>query len=184
MASTEFTHVQQVEHLYVGHHGWLLSWLRKRLGCTHQAADLAQDTFLRLITSRSRHRFNTIAEARAYLRTTAQNLCITQWRRQEIERAWLESLAAAPAIHFPSAERQAIVLQALQELSEMLNSLSPKAASAFALAVICGMSDDRVGAELGISGRMVRKYVVQAMTACLSLRARQTSLELCCEPEV
>lgn len=31
---------------------------------------------------------------------------------------------------------------------------------------------------MGISGRMVRKYVAQAMTACLTLRARQTTLEL------
>jgi RNA polymerase sigma-70 factor (ECF subfamily) len=66
------------------------------------------------------------------------------------------------------------VLQALEEISAMLHSLSPKAASAFTLAVLCDMSDDEAGAELGMSGRMVRKYVAQAMTGCLTLRARRT----------
>lgn len=174
--------MQHVEHLYRGHHGWLSGWLRRRLGCAHEAADLAQDTFVRLITSRSQPRFDSIAEVRAYLRTTARHLCISQWRRQEVERAWLETLAATPPDHQPSAERQAIVLQALQELAAMLQTLPPKAASAFTLAVVCDLSDDHVGAELGISGRMVRKYVARAMTACLNLRARQTAQELRCEP--
>jgi len=36
--------------LYVAHHGWLQAWLRRRLGDAHQAADLAQDTFVRLLS--------------------------------------------------------------------------------------------------------------------------------------
>lgn len=163
---------------YRDHHGWLHGWLRRKLGSACDAADLAHDTFVRLIASRTQRRFESIAEARAYLRATAQNLCINQWRRQEIERAWLDTLAATPEAHYPSAERQAIVLQALEEIGAMLDALLPKAARAFTLAVLCDMTDDEVGAELGISGRMVRKYVAQAMIACLSLRARQTALEL------
>lgn len=34
--------------LYKGYHGWLLVWLRQRLDCPHNAADTAQDTFMRL----------------------------------------------------------------------------------------------------------------------------------------
>jgi len=167
-----------IAELYRDHHGWLRGWLRRRLGCAAEAADLAHDTFVRLIASRTQRRFGSIAEARAYLRTTAQNLCINRWRRQEIERAWLDTLAVIPEAHYPSAERQAIVLQALEEIAAMLDALSPKAARVFALAVLCDMTDDAVGAELGISGRMVRKYVAQAMAACLSLHARQTACEL------
>lgn len=164
--------------LYSDHHAWLYDWLRRRLGGTAEAADLAHDTFVRLLGSQTRQRFDSIAEARAYLRTTAQNLCINLWRRQEIEQAWLDTLTATPEAHYPSAERQAIVLQALEEISAMLHALSPKAARAFTLAVVCAMTDDEVGVELGISGRMVRKYVAQAMLACLTLRARQTADEL------
>ncbi|MET4576395.1 sigma-70 family RNA polymerase sigma factor [Ottowia thiooxydans] len=168
----------EISALYVDHHGWLQTWLRRRLGSAAEAADLAQDTFVRLLSGHTGRVFASALEARAYLRTTAKNLCINLWRRQEIERVWLEILAAAPEVAYPSAERQAIVLQALEEVGLMLQSLSPKACQAFTLAVVCDMTDDEVGAELGISGRMVRKYVAQAMLGCLKLGAYQTTLEL------
>lgn len=167
-----------METLYCDHHGWLQGWLRLRLGNAADAADLAQDTFVRLITSRTERRFDSMGEARAYLRTTAQNLCINMWRRQEIERAWLDTLAMTPETSYPSAERQAMVLQALHEIGGMLETLSPKAARAFMLAVVCEMTDAEVAGELGVSDRMVRKYVAQAMLGCLSLRARDTMLGL------
>jgi RNA polymerase sigma factor (sigma-70 family) len=171
-----------LEHLYHHHHGWLLGWLRRRLGNGADAADLAHDTFVRLISGRAQWRFDSMPEARAYLRTTAQHLCINLWRRREIEEAWLETLAAMPAAHHPSAERQAMVMQALEEIITMLGHLPPKAARAFTLAVVCDMTDDEVGLALGVSGRMVRKYVAQAMLGCLTLRAQQTMRELSSEP--
>ena len=66
-----------------------------------------------------------------------------------------------------------MVLQALEEISAMLHALPAKTAKAFLLAVVCQMTDDAVGAELGISGRMVRKHVAKAMLACLKLQAHQ-----------
>ncbi len=42
---------EQVHRLYRDHHGWLQGWLRKRLGDREHAADVAQDTFLRLLVS-------------------------------------------------------------------------------------------------------------------------------------
>lgn len=167
-----------METLYCDHHGWLRSWLYRRLGNASDAADLAHDTFLRLIGARSQPHFDSVLEARAYLRTAAKNLCVNLWRRQEIERAWLDTLATTPEALYPSPERQAMVLQALEEIAVMLQAISPKAARAFTLAVVCEMTDDEVGAELGVSGRMVRKYVAQAMLGCLSLRASDTVVEL------
>ncbi|WP_033388268.1 sigma factor, partial [Pseudomonas psychrophila] len=41
-----------VEVLYLDHHSWLTGWLRSKLGCPQSAADLAQDTFMRLLISR------------------------------------------------------------------------------------------------------------------------------------
>ena len=169
---------QTVRSLYSDHHGWLFGWLRGRLGNTADAADLAQDTFVRLLARSSALELRSVGEARAYLRTTAKNLCINLWHRQEIERAWLETLATYPEESYPSAERQAIVLEALQEIGHMLCALPARAAQAFLLAVACRMTDDEVAAQLGVSGRMVRKYVAQAMFGCLQLRARDTAAAL------
>lgn len=38
-----------IEVLYSDHHGWLQDWLRRRLGNAFDAADLAHDTFLRVL---------------------------------------------------------------------------------------------------------------------------------------
>ena len=63
---------QQVQSLYSEHHGWLLGWLRKKLSCPHGAADVAQDTFVRIIASRDA--LFGMREPRAYLSTTAKRL--------------------------------------------------------------------------------------------------------------
>ncbi len=38
-----------IAEFYFDHHHWLQGWLRKKLGCPHHAADLAHDTFMRLL---------------------------------------------------------------------------------------------------------------------------------------
>ena len=42
---------REISTLYAGHHGWLQGWLRSRLGNAFDAADLAQDTFVRILVS-------------------------------------------------------------------------------------------------------------------------------------
>ncbi|UOD31212.1 hypothetical protein INH39_05705 [Massilia violaceinigra] len=47
MSAAELVQQQAMHALYRGHHGWLTGCLRHKLGCSAQAADLAQDTFVR-----------------------------------------------------------------------------------------------------------------------------------------
>jgi len=165
-----------VETLYCDHHGWLQGWLRRRLGNSFDAADLAHDAFLRLMQT-PRH-FDSELAARAYLRTTANNLCIDLWRRRQIEQAWLDALSAQTGAVAPSAEHQAIILEALQEIDAMLRSLPAKAARAFMLTMAGDMTHKEAAKELGVSTRTVTTYVAQAMLHCLRLEARRTAEEL------
>ncbi|WP_025517453.1 sigma-70 family RNA polymerase sigma factor [Bordetella trematum] len=152
--------------LYGEHHNWLQGWLQRRLGNAADAADLAQDAFVRLLLKP--RPFGSRPQARTYLRAMAGGLCIDLWRRRQIEQAWLETLAAQPPVHAPSAEHQSMVLQALHDIDRRLGALPVKAAHAFVMAVGCDMSDKEVAAELSVSTRMVRKYVAQAMLHCLT----------------
>jgi len=164
--------------LYDDHHGWLESWLSWRLGSAPDAADLAHEVFLRLLLKPAPRGFATAGEARAYLRAMAHGLCVNLWHRREIERAWLETLAARPVEFAPSAEHQAMVLEALHEVGALLLELPARVARAFLLTEACQMSQHEVAADLGVSTRMVRKYLAQAMLACMQLQARQTAAEL------
>lgn len=165
-----------VDMLYVDHHAWLQAWLNRRLGNAADAADLAHDAFLRLIDKP--RRFDSAPEARSYLRSMAGGLCVDLWRRRRIEQAWLDVLTAQPEAAAPSAEHQAIVLEALYEIDAMLRSLPSKAAQAFVMAVACNMTYEEVAQELGVSVRMVAKYIAKGTLCCLQLEARQTVEEL------
>ncbi len=80
-------HHRAMHALYSEHHGWLQNWLRGKLGCAADAADLAQDTFLRILLKRE---LREIGMPRAFLRTIARGLVIDHWRREELQRAYLE----------------------------------------------------------------------------------------------
>src|SRR5690606_32107292 len=145
------------------HQGWLKARLLRRLGNAADAADLAQDTFVRLLNKSLFPRFGSCGEARAYLRTIGDALCVDLWRRREVEQAWLEVLAAQPESCAPSLEHRAIVIDTLLEVGRMLGRLSSKATAAFVMAQVGGMPYRDIAAQLGVSERMVKKYIAQAM---------------------
>lgn len=157
---------QAIAELYTGHHGWLRGWLQRRLGCSHQAADLAHDTFMRLL-ARPRD-LEGGRDPRAYLSTIAHGLVVDHWRRQAIERAWLETLAARPEPSAPSAEHCAMVVEALAHTAALLNRLPEKPRRAFILAQLHGATYAEIGAALGVSERTVKKYMALAMLHCLT----------------
>jgi len=97
-----------VEGLYHAHHNWLTSWLRRRLGCPQSAADLAQDTYLRLLQARETPQ---LIEPRAFLATVAKRVLCNHFRRQELERAYLQALAQIPEEVAPSEEQKAIIFE-------------------------------------------------------------------------
>ena len=150
--------------LYRNHHGWLETWLRSKLGCTHQAADLAHDTFVRIL---GREECPAYREPRAYLTTIARGLLIDHWRRQDIERAWLETLAMAPQPLAPSPEEQALFLEALFHIDALLDQLKPTVREAFLLSQLDGLTYREIGERLGVGERMVKKYMAEAMMHCL-----------------
>ncbi len=159
------TSEQVFTQLYQDHHPWLLKWLEKRVQDRLQAEDHAHDTFLRIITSKETLNIN---EPRAYLTTIAKRLLVNHWRRNTIERAYLERLSAYPEEVAISAEESAIILEVLREIDELLNQLPEKVRTAFLLAQLDDLTYVEIGQRLEVSDRMVRKYMAQAMFQCLS----------------
>lgn len=154
---------QQIHTLYSHHHGWLSGWLRKKIGCSHRAADLAQDTFLRLL---SREEPVTIQEPRAFLTTVAQRVLANHWRREQIERAHLDVLAQVPEVLAPSPEERAILLETLIEIDRLLANLPLQVKRAFLYAQLDGLSQAEIAAELGISISTVKRHLIRAGTQC------------------
>ncbi|WP_295513675.1 sigma-70 family RNA polymerase sigma factor [uncultured Pseudomonas sp.] len=167
MQTLESDRYGHIRTLYLDHHGWLRERLQRRLGCLGQAADLAQDTFVRLLAREGE--LERLREPRAFLATVAQGLLANHWRRQALERAYLEALAARPEEVQPSPEAQALILETLIELDALLDRLPARVRQAFLLAQLDGLTYAVIAQRLGVSERMVKKYMAQAMLHCLEL---------------
>ncbi|WP_420213824.1 sigma-70 family RNA polymerase sigma factor [Janthinobacterium fluminis] len=154
---------QQVARLYDHHHGWLQGWLRKKLGCSHRAADLAHDTFLRLL---AREEPVALAQPRAFLTTVAQRVLANHWRREQIERAYRDALALAPEALAPGPEERAMLLETLFELDRLLDGLPQPVKRAFLFAQLDGLSHAEIALALGVSVTTVKRYLVRAGTQC------------------
>ena len=157
---------QQVHALYSHHHGWLYGWLRRKLGCSHQAADLAHDTFLRLLTRRDALALDELREPRAYLTTVAKGLVSNHYRRQKLELAWAEALASMPEPLAPAPEVRAMLLETLIEVDRLLGTLPGPVREAFLLSQLDGLPQAEIAARLGVSVPSVKRYVARALALC------------------
>lgn len=166
MSSVDYSQQNAVQSLYQTHHQWLCGWLRQRLGCVDNAADLAQDTFVRVITQR---KAAELREPRAYLSTIARSLMIDMFRRRYLEQAYLEALALSPEPLDISPETRALIIETLMEVDRMLDGLGGRTREIFLLAQLDGLSYVEIGRRLNISVNTVKKHAVRALTHCLLL---------------
>jgi len=156
----------ELHQLYSRHHGWLLGWLRGKLGNSCDAADLAQDTFARILASRLPASLN---EPRAYLTTVAKGILVNWYQRQALERAYLEALAVLPEPQAPSPEQRLLILETLHEIDALLDALPPPVRRAFLLSQLEDMKYEDIARELKVSLITVKRYMKQAFLACLAL---------------
>ncbi|MET4580178.1 sigma-70 family RNA polymerase sigma factor [Ottowia thiooxydans] len=155
-----------IHALYCNHHRWLQSWLNRRLGNAFDAADLAQDTFVRILVS---GRTPEAEQSRAHLTKIAKGLVIDLHRRRVLEAAYLQALAHLPSAVSLSEEERALVLEDLLRVDAALHALTPKAREAFLLSQLDGLTYSEIAQRMGVSFGSVRKYMLRAAQALQSI---------------
>lgn len=154
---------QAIHTLYSDHNHWLHGWLRRRVGCSEQAADLAHDTFLRLL-NRPRD-LTALRQPRSYLATIARGLMVNLWQRQELERAWQESLRVLT----PTLEEQHLALEALERILRLLSGMPARVAEIFLLSQLDGLTYPAIAERLGVSVNVVQKAMLKAARHCYAV---------------
>ncbi len=151
--------------LYRDHQSWLETWLRRRVGNAWDAADLSQDTFVRVLASSQQ--LAELREPRAYLLTVGKRLLNNFYARRSLEQAYLEALAQLPEDSVPSPELRWLLLETLQALDELLDGLPAAVRRAFLWSQLEGLGYREIAERLQVSERTVKRYMAQAYEHCL-----------------
>jgi RNA polymerase sigma factor (sigma-70 family) len=144
----------------------LRRFIASRLRRSSEAPDLAQEVYLRLLRV---ERHELIRNPEAYLLTIASHLIHEHSLRQATAPPIVdidEVLADLHTAREQDPADRADSQQRMQTLERALLKLSPKAQAALLLHRRDGYSLEEIGAQLGVSRPMAKKYLAQALVHC------------------
>ncbi len=171
-AATSDERRQLVSRLFAEHNRALISFLTARLHCEHEAFDVAQEAYVRMLQLDQPISFH-----KAYLFRIAQNLVTDRVRRRIVR----EKVTEDDIVNFRllqvevEPERQALAQLELDEVQKRLAELSPKCRHAFVQHVFLDHSVTEVAQMMNMSERMVRLYIVRGLAHCRGLLDRPES---------
>jgi RNA polymerase sigma factor (sigma-70 family) len=161
-----------VERLFAEHSGSLQAFLFKRVRRQADAAELAQEVYLRMMRITD---MDSIRNPEAYLYTVASNLAKEHARRDRRDAGTLD-------VEDPLIQEQLAVLPSMasdldteiriKRLREVLQQLSPKCQAAVVMQYWHGMRYEDIAQRLGVSTNMVKKYLSQGLLHCRRRMAR------------
>ena len=163
-----------VERLFAEHGGVLQAFLFRRVRRPPDAADLAQEVYLRMLRVPD---IEAIRNPQSYLLTVASNLVKEHARHGYEERSALD-------VQDPQVEEQLAGLSSfagdldidhdhrVKRLREVLDQLPPKCRAVVVLQYWHHQSYEEIAQQLGISTHMVKKYLSQALVHCRRRMAR------------
>lgn len=153
----------------------LLAFLTRLVNDRDRAADLAQESYARILAVQQAG--ETVHEPRAFLYRTARNLLVDQHRRADVRNAWHATLddaadvsEAVPAPVSWQPEVAASSAQAVDAMLATIAALPPRAREAFVLHKFDGLSQSEVAQAMGISLTMVERHIKLALEACRRCR--------------
>ncbi|MCI3881073.1 sigma-70 family RNA polymerase sigma factor [Acinetobacter higginsii] len=155
-----------INTLYRQHHSWLYQWLKRRLNHSEDAADLAHDTFIRILKRKDQLYFD---QPRALLTTVAKGILINWYQRKSIEKAYLEALSSRPEYDEISPEQKISAIESLCLINQLLNQMPERQQRVFIWSQLEGLTQQEIANRLNISTRTVMRDLVAVLTQCLAI---------------
>jgi RNA polymerase sigma factor (sigma-70 family) len=145
---------------------------RRRVRSQPQAADLAQEVYVRMLQVKD---MGAIRDPQAYLFSVARNLAhehAFQQRRAQFAVDVEEPSVQAEPAEVPNFGTQIDTARRSKKLREVLCKLPAKQRAAVEMAYWHGLSYELIAQRLGVSTHMVQKYLSQALVICRLRMAR------------
>jgi len=151
-----------LHRLFTAHAPVLSSLLLRKSGDPHLAADLTQESFLRLAERRSDQPIDNIP---GWLHRTAHNLLIDHYRRERRHKT--DAVCCNVLYEFiepgPGPEEQLLDTRQRQHLRQAITELSPRTQAVFRLNRLAGQTHAEVAQHLNICASSVQKHLTLAL---------------------
>lgn len=152
-----------VERLFREHNEALIRFLVARLRSYQDAREVAQEAYVRLL---SLDEPGAVSYLRAFLFKTAANLATDRQRRATAHLRATELPLFHEFADVRTPERRVADRQTVQRLERLIEAMPAKCRQAFILYQFEGLEFAAIAMRMGMSERMVRKYVVRALLHC------------------
>jgi RNA polymerase sigma factor (sigma-70 family) len=161
-----------VERLFAQQRGALQTFFLRRIRAKADAADLAQEVYLRMLRISDQ---DAIRNPVHYLYTVANNL-VKEHAVLDRRQANGIDIDDAPAHEqletLPEYDGDLDTQQRVARLGVVLKQLSPKCRAAVELRFTHALSFREIAMHLGVSPQMAKKYVAQGLSHCRRRMAR------------
>jgi RNA polymerase sigma factor (sigma-70 family) len=154
--------------LFREHNRMLIAYLTVRLRSEQEAKEVAQEAYVRLLELQNRGPQGVL---RAYLFKIAGNLAIDRLRHRRVRQRVEEQQALSEDLTTSRGDsddpaKQLLAREQVDQLLIYLQELPIKCQHVLNLHRLEGIPQQEVAVRLGLSERMVRRYVTYAMVYC------------------
>src|SRR5438270_4852866 len=161
-----------LEELYLIHFDRIYSYLHMSVGNRHDAEDLTTQTFLKMLESIGRFRWQS-APFSAWLFRIAHNLAMDHFRAR---RRWQpeEEVPEPPGSEEPSAELEAMQSIGRQSMLELIERLSPGQQQVLTLKCVFNLPNADVGTIRGKTEGAIKSLQHRALASLQKQIAQKT----------
>lgn len=156
-----------VKEVILRYHGSLLSFLRQRLRTSEDAADVAQEAYIRLMQYEGSRE---IQSPSSMLFRIAINIANDLGRAEQVRH--VSDRCSVDEVDLvcdrSSPEREVAAEQDLALVYATVERLPPKCRQVFLLSRVQYMTYPQIAKHCGISVKMVEKHISHALAACLA----------------
>lgn len=153
---------KSISSMYTDHILALRAYLVRRVTCRETACELAQETFLRVISA---DLGRAIRNPRALLFHIAKNLAIDHHRVNAPLRGRCDDIAEYETLpsDMPAPEQIVFGRQMLKRLCHAIEALPPQCRKIFIMHKFEGQSHVEIAASYGVTRNAIEKHLVRAL---------------------
>jgi RNA polymerase sigma factor (sigma-70 family) len=156
-------HASALAKLFLESNRSLCAYLRVRVASRHEAEDIAQEAYARLL---QHDQPRAISFLRAYLFKVAANIASDRARRRRLHLRIDLARSSEEQVESATPDQQVHAAEQLSLLARALSELPEKYRRAFLLCRIHEWNTNRIAADLDVGERMARNYVSRSARYC------------------